>query len=164
MLYRFQRDLFHQAPRMRWHSALVCVVIPVLILALAFLQKGTLVGAIRANWITIVGLPILWLFVFPGIQRWSAGRIIRKSPAFNKLQVTRVDAVGFHTQSAVNATDVSWDKIVRVGESQSFFLFFRRRAGALFVPKSAFADAAGVDQFRQIVGAAVGGRASWQVQ
>jgi hypothetical protein len=164
MLFRAERDVAHQVTWMRWSGMFVCVAFPVLMIGLTLAYGGTVMGAFRTNWPMIVGLPIFWLVAIPAIQRWSASRLLRNTPAFNGPQITRVDAAGIHTRSPVSTADIAWNAIVRVVESRSFFLVFQSKAMALFVPKAAFAAPADLDQFRQLVGAAVGPRASWQAQ
>jgi hypothetical protein len=164
MLYRAQREVAQQVPWMRWSGAFVCVAFPLLMLGITVAFGGTVVGALRTNWQLIVGLPIFWLVAIPAIQRWSAGRLLRNTPAFSGPQVTRVDAAGIHTRSSVSTADISWNAIVRVVESKSFFLVFQSKAMALFVPKAAFVGSQDLDQFRQLVAVAVGERASWPAQ
>jgi hypothetical protein len=161
MLFRAQRDVAHQVTWIRWSGIFVCVAFPVIMIGLTLAYGGTLAGALRTNWGMMVGLPILWLVGIPAIQRWSATRLLRNTPAFKGPQITRVDDVGIHTRSPVSTADISWNAIVRVVESRLFFLVFQSKAMALFVPKAAFAASSDLEEFRQLVGAGVGPRATW---
>jgi hypothetical protein len=164
MLFRAHRDVAHQVIWMRWSGIFVCVAFPVAMVGLTLAYGGTVAGALRTNGGIIVGWPIFWLVGIPAIQRWSASRLLRNTPAFNGPQVTRVDNSGIHTRSPVSTADIAWNAIVRVAESRSFFLVFQSKAMALFVPKAAFAASSDLDEFRRLVNAGVGPRATWLPQ
>jgi hypothetical protein len=136
------------------------VVYPLLMIAITVAYHGTVIGALKSNWGTIIGFPVLWLVGVPLLQRWSAGRLWRGSPSLQGEQVYRVDASGVQITTPVSSATISWAAVVRAAETPDFFLLFQNKAAALFVPKQAFASGHDVEYFRRVVKDALGARAT----
>jgi hypothetical protein len=164
VLYGAQRAIAREIPWLRWSGLFVVVAFPLLMIGLTLAYGGTALGALRANWVTIVGLPLFWLVSMPVLQRWTAGRTLRNTPSLQGEQVYRVGPAGLRLENAVSATDIGWGALVRVTETRGFFLLFQSKAMALFIPKHAFGSGAEVEQFRGLVADGVGARASWSAR
>jgi YcxB-like protein len=160
VLYRGQRAIARHVPWLRWAAVWMSVGYPLLMIAITVAYHGTVLGALQANWGTIIGFPVLWLVGVPLLQRWSAGRLWRGSPALQGEQVYRFEPTGVQVSTPVSSATITWDAVVRAAETPDFVLLFQSKAAALFIPKSAFGSADGVEQFRRVVRTALGTRAA----
>ncbi len=160
VLYGAQRAIARHVPWLRWGGVWVAILYPLVMIGITLAYGGTVLGALKSNWGTILTFPLLWLVGISLLQRWSAGRLWRSTPSLQGEQVYVIDPTGLRLSTPVSSATVAWNAIVRVVETSEFFLLFQSKAMALFVPKKAFASDSDIQRFRQTARDALEARAA----
>jgi len=93
-------------------------------------------------------LGVFWLSLVPLTQWWAAKRLPARDASVRGTQERTVDSQGYHSRGNNVALDIPWHAMVRVVETDAFFLFFYNKQCAYYLPKRALTD----DQTRQVRG------------
>jgi hypothetical protein len=104
-------------------------------------------------------LTVFW-FLFVDFGQWRKARKLRQLDSKVLGQQERaVDSFGFHSRGNGPAVDLSWAEIPRVVETADFFLFFRTKQSAYYLPRRAITNEQ-AEAVRALVRDALGDRAS----
>jgi len=90
-----------------------------------------------APWIVIGAV---WWILVPYLHRRAASKISVTDPAARGAQRRVVDEAGFHSSGSGVALDLPWSAILRVDETDEFFLFFYNKNLAYYLGKARLSD------------------------
>jgi len=159
MLYKAQRDVMRQIPWMHWGGYFVVLAFPLFLLGMTVAYGGTASEAFANYGGLMIGLPLFWLVGIPLLTRWTAGRTLRSTPAFQGEIAYSFSESGLDIQSDVATSHLGWGAFTRAIETHEFFLLFQNKAMAVFVPKSGLGGPGEVDELRSLVARSLGHRA-----
>lgn len=161
MVYRAQRAIQRHVGWVRWMGYLVVGGYPLAIIALTLAYGGTIRGAIRANWISMLAFPLLWFVVLPLLQRWTAARTVRGTRTLQGEHAYTFTRDGVTLETSVSTSQLAWSAFVRVVETPEFVLLFQNHLIAMFIPKAAFDGSDALQAWRDLVAPRIGARAQW---
>lgn len=164
IVYQAQRAILREVKWMRWMGYVVVVGTPLILVALTLAYGGTVAGAIRSNWLLMLGFPLLWLVGLPLLQRWGAARTFRSTRTLQGDHVYTFASDGLTVATAVSTSHLAWGAIARVVETRDFVLLFQNQMVAMFIPKAAFEAPSQLQEWRALVAAQIGARAPWATE
>ncbi len=164
MLFRVQLALSSRLWWMRWTRIWMAVVLPLAVLTIPLAFGKSLAEAFSDNVFMILFLPIFFGVGIPLLERWSAKRLWRTTPAFQGELQYVLGSDGVRQISSVSTADTAWAGIVRAAETPDFFLLFPSGAMAHFIPKSATPTGEGRRVLRQMLREGIGDRAQLTVE
>ena len=92
---------------------------------------------------------VLWVFIArsddPLRKVWEA------QPSLHRPHVVEADERGIVFSDAAGRTEQRWEAFTHVHETAGLFLLYTGRLSAQFIPKRAFAGAADLDAFRELL-------------
>jgi hypothetical protein len=135
-----------------WTIPVAGIVVPAVMIWLAIGGSWRQVDPWRAflNVLPWLLLGAFYLSLMPMMARAAARKALQNDPALRGTQVRTVDGEGVHIIGAGFRQDLRWTDLVKVVETDEFFLFFFNKRQAHYVPKRAL-DAADIDEVRMLV-------------
>ncbi len=106
-----------------------------------------------ANTLVAAGLLGVVIFAaFPRLMRYSVRKRANATYKPSQLDVRLVaEDRSILLEGGENSSTIAWSSIERGEETRAHFFLFLTRLQAVIVPKRAFADASGMDRFRQMI-------------
>lgn len=151
LLYRAQMAVFRNMKTMRRGGIFVVVIFPLFMIGLQLVRGVSVSQAVFTQLPWVVGFPLIWLVGIPVLQRWSAYRAFRVTPAAQGDRQYTFDESQISVATALSSSALDWRAIVRFVETPELFLLFLNQQAAHFIPKSAFASNEDLTRFRTLL-------------
>jgi hypothetical protein len=145
-----------------WRIGSVLVALFALLAVAAGLIVGRSIGDIlQRSWSIVIAFPLLWLVAFPLISRWQLYRVWNTSPVYQGDHIYTFASNGIELVTPVGRSEISWDGIVKVDETDDMVLLYFGKSFPHVIPKAAY-PTGGLAEFRATVTGAIGTRARWR--
>jgi hypothetical protein len=144
-------------PWLRWarNATTAILLLVLLLLGLGFTRTGWDGIGRSLPWLVLI---ILWLAVLAGGYSWiTAWQIKRNNPAMVSGQIHHISRQGYRVTCGPVTSQAEWAGLLRVVETQEFFLAFPVRNAAYFLPKRCLSSE-GVETARALFGTHLGDR------
>jgi hypothetical protein len=113
--------------------AVAMIVIIMLIALLGAMTEG--LEAVLSLWPWAI-LAVAWVLFLTVVPPWlSAWQVSRNDPSIKGELTHHLTEDGYHIRGSAVNVDVKWPGVLRLVETNEFFLVFWSKAGAYYLPK-----------------------------
>ena len=139
-----------------WRALVLCLGVPLCLVAVSVLSGGTLEQALVANLFWLVFGALLVFVSLPIARRETVRSMVKGNPDATAPTLYRFTAEGFEERECPVEVTIKWGSIQEALWTETALLLFIGRTKAYIVPRDALVAAGKFDAIRELLGEHLG--------